>query len=64
MTFCKVLAETEKNGRTVTAYELWEKNEAAPHYEIYISREGIAWDTYKTAKTTWRRKFRELEKQL
>ena len=65
MTFCKELARAEhRHGDIVTAWELWEKNSRIPHYEITIARGGSAFisygDTIKTAKTTWRKKFKEV----
>lgn len=62
MTFCKTLAEVVKDEQTISAVELWDKFDAAPHYEIYLSRNGIVYDVHKTAKTTWKRKFKELTK--
>ena len=60
MTFCKVLAEKEKGNDLITAYELWDKGSNRPHYEITVSRESIAYLVIPTAKTTWKRKFKEL----
>lgn len=65
MTYCKTLKRHElPNGDTVTAYECWEKFAAAPCYEVVLSRKGSPLvgygDVYKCAKTTWRKKFREV----
>ena len=60
MTFCKLLAETEKDGKNISAWENTEKFSAVPYYEIYVSENGIVLQTYKTARTTWKRKYKEL----
>ena len=60
MTFCKKLAETQRGLDTVTAWELTEKISTCPRYEITETRDGIAHTVTKTAKTTWRKKFREI----
>lgn len=60
MTFCKVLAEKRVDDDMVIAYELIDKYDAAPRYEIVISKDSIARLVIKTAKTTWKRKFKEL----
>ena len=60
MTFCKILAQAQRGPDTVTAYELTEKFERVPHYEIIEARDGIAHTVTKTAKTTWKRKFKEI----
>ena len=62
MTICKLLAEAEKNGKTISVYENVDKFSACPYYEISISKDGIAYEVIKTAKTTWKRKFNELTK--
>lgn len=64
MTFYRTLAETERNGKTVTAYEKTEKFETVPSYEIVVSRDGMGYLTVPTARTTWRKKFRELVNEL
>lgn len=65
MTISKTLARNEfPNGNTVTAYESYEKYAAAPHYEVVLSRADSPlvsyWDVHKCARTTWRKKFREV----
>lgn len=60
MTFCKVLAEGKRDGDTITAYEKYEKFSAVPTYEIVVSRDGIARLVFKTARTTWKKRFREM----
>lgn len=60
MTFCKVLAEKRVDDDMVIAYELIDKYDATPRYEIVISKDSIAQLVIKTAKTTWKRKFKEL----
>lgn len=62
MTFCKVLAQKKVDDDTITAYELIDKYDAVPRYEIVISKDEIARLVIKTAKTTWKRKFNELGK--
>ena len=60
MTVCKCLAEKEIDGIVVSAMELLDKYDRAPHYEIYISKNGIAYQTVKTARTTWKKKFDQI----
>lgn len=60
MTFCKQLKTAAVGKDTVTAWELVDKFCAVPRYEITVSRDGIAHTVEKAAKTTWKRKFREL----
>jgi len=60
MTFCKQLKTTTVGKDTVTAWKLVDKFCAVPRYEITVSRDGIAHTVEKAAKTTWKRKFREL----
>ena len=62
MTFCKILAETQRGPDAVTAYEKTEKNSRSAKYEIVESRDGIAHTVTKTAKTTWKKKFQEIIK--
>lgn len=64
MTFCKVLKQATIGGYTVTAYENTEKFCTVPYYEIVTDRDGIAVDVEKTAKSTWRRKFRQIADTL
>lgn len=60
MTFCKKLAQATKNGYDIEVWENTNKFESMPYYEITIGKNGIAYDVIKTAKTTWKRKFKEL----
>ena len=61
MTFCKVLA-TGKNGNDdIIAYEKT-AYEGSVSYEIVVARDGFARLVEKTAKTTWRKKFKEWTK--
>lgn len=60
MTFCKVLKQSTIGPDTVTAYENYDKFCSVPYYEIVVSRDGIGYQVEKTAKTTWRRKFKEM----
>lgn len=60
MTFCKCLATAKRDEDTITAYELWDKDASAPRYEITVSRDGIARLIQPTAKTTWKKRFKEM----
>lgn len=60
MTFCKVLATARRGEDTITAYENWDKYASAPHYEIVVSVDGWAREVFPTARTTWKKKFKEL----
>lgn len=60
MTFCKRIAKAAKNGYEIEAWENVDKYSAIPYYEITIGKDGIAYQVIKTAKTTWKRKFKEL----
>lgn len=62
MTISKCLATASKGKDDFTVYESYEKFSAVPHYEIVVSRDGIGYQVIKTAKTTWRKKFKELTK--
>ena len=59
MTFCKLLAENKKDNISVSAWENTEKFSSVPSYEIYVSKDSIAFITAKAAKTTWKKKFNE-----
>ena len=63
MTFCKVLKESRGSKYTVTAYEEIEKFETVPHYSVVVSEDCFGFIVCKTAKTTWRKKFKELERE-
>ena len=60
MTFCKQLKTAKIGNETITAYENYEKFSTVPYYEIIVSREEIALEVIKTAKTTWRKKFNQI----
>ena len=60
MTLCKQLASAKKDGYDISVYESIDKFETVSRYEITIEKDGIAYDVIKTAKTTWKRKFKEL----
>lgn len=64
MTFCKILAETKKGNKAITAYEKTDKYNCLPEYEIVLSKNSIGYLVIKTAKTTWKRKYNELVKGL
>ena len=61
MTFCKTLKRVQVGNDIIEAVE-----ENGYDYYIYILRNGSPivnnCDIYKTARTTWRRKFNELVK--
>jgi len=63
MTVVKQLASDERNGIAVTATENWDKFSSVPYYEISVARGSMAFLVIKTARTTWRRKFREVTAQ-
>lgn len=60
MTICKMLATAKRDEDTITAYELWDKFSAVPRYEITVSCDGIARLVQPTAKTTWKKRFKEM----
>ncbi len=61
MTICKLLKEAKlANGDTVSAWELTEKYETVPHYEVSVCRNSIELYSVKCAKTTWRKRFKEI----
>ena len=64
MTVCKTLASATKNGYTVTAYEVYEKFAKVPHYQIVTSKDGLALLVEKTARTTWKKKFKKKESNM
>jgi hypothetical protein len=60
MTVCKLLAEKGKDGKTISAWENLDKYSRVPYYEITVSRDSIAYQVIKTARTTWKKKFKEV----
>ena len=60
MIFCKVLVTGKRDDDDITAYEKYEKYSAVPQYSIVVSRDGIARLKFKTAKTTWKKRFKEM----
>lgn len=64
MTFCKILKSAQVGKDTVEAYENYDKFGIVPYYEIVVSRDGIGYRVEKTAKTTWRRKFKQVAEEL
>ena len=60
MTFCKMLATAKRDEDTITAYELHDYGSAVPRYEITVSRDGIARLIQPTARTTWKKRFKEM----
>lgn len=59
MTFCKVLAQGKNGPDDIIVYECFDYNCPVPYYQIVISRDGIARLVERTARTTWRKKFKE-----
>ena len=67
MTFCKTLAKASNGKITIIAYGNTEKYSCSTDYEIVIDRgTGIVQncDIYHAARTTWRKKFNQLVKDL
>ena len=60
MTICKVLAQGKRDGYDVLVYEKYEKYCGNPYYEIIVAENGIAKLSEKTAKTTWKKRFKEI----
>lgn len=62
MTFCKLLAAAQRDDDVIEAWEKWDKFSAVPKYEITISAAGssIVRIVIHTARTTWKKKFRQL----
>lgn len=60
MTFYKELKKADADGAIVTAWEVWEKYSTIPHYEVTVVKEQMECERYRTARTTWRRKFNEV----
>jgi len=63
MTIVKQLAHEEKDGRAVTATENWDKFSKVPYYMVTVSKGSMAYIEIKTARTTWRKKFKEVVAQ-
>ena len=64
MTICKTLATATKNGYTITAYEVYEKFNQTAHYEIITEKDGVALWVDRTARTTWKKKFKKMESKM
>ena len=64
MTFCKELKREEIGDKVVTAWELTEKYDRFPHYEISVSKDAIGLYRYPCARTTWKKKFSEVVENL
>ena len=64
MTFYKTLKSENKNDMTVTAYEKTEKFSNVPEYEIVVSIGSFGYDVIKTARTTWKNKFKKVLEEL
>lgn len=60
MTICKLLAEAQNGRDTISAYQEWDKYSAVPKHIIVVSRDGISLSVQPTARTTWRKKFKEM----
>jgi len=61
MTVCEQLAvKNRENGERVTAWKMLDKFSTVYRYEITVSKNGIAYEVVKTARTTWKKKFNEM----
>ena len=60
MTFSKVLAQGKRGKYDVIALESTEKYSSVPHYEIIVADDNFAFEVVKTARTTWKKKFKEM----
>ena len=60
MTTCKVLAQGKNGADDVIVYEKFEKFDSLPYYEIVVARDGLAYLCERTARTTWKRRFRQI----
>ena len=60
MTICNRLAKYSDGSVTITAVECYDKYSNVPWYEINVSDGMWICDTYKTARTTWKRKFKSV----
>lgn len=60
MTICKALAQGKNGNDDVIVYEKYEKFCGSPYYEIVVARNGIAFLSERTAKTTWKKRFKEI----
>lgn len=63
MTVCQLLAEKQIGKKTVSAWKNQDKFSNVWNYEICISEDGFCYETIKTAKTTWKRKFNSIVKE-
>lgn len=54
MTFCELLAESGE----VSAWKKTEKFSCSADYEIVIARNGIAFCVIPTARTTWKKAYK------
>lgn len=59
MTFCELLAESGK----VSAWRNQDKYSAYAYYEIVIAENGIALRVIPTARTTWKKAYKEALKE-
>ena len=60
MTFCKVLAQGKNRNDDVIVYEKYEKYCSVPYYEIVVAYDGVEKLSERTAKTTWKKRFKEI----
>ena len=62
MTYYKLLASAERDDDVIEAWELWETLSKTPWYQITISAIGSGETriVIETARTTWKRKFKQL----
>lgn len=60
MTFCKTLASKKCGRYEVEAEECIEKYSSVPYYHILVCDGCVAFQVIPTARTTWRKKFKEV----
>ena len=60
MTICKALAQGKNGSYDIIVYEKYEKFCENPYYEIVISRDSVAFLSERTARTTWKKRFKEI----
>ena len=59
MTFCKLLAEKTNDGKTISAWEKYDKQSVMPRYEITVSKDNIVHEIINAARTTWKKRYNE-----
>lgn len=61
MTIYTELATKQSGGKVITARKKQEKFSSVCEYELIISVDGMATEIIPTAKTTWKKKFKETD---